>query len=134
MFTVRFSRMLIASGAVFLLIAGLIHLYFGFPSISNDLSRMEAPVMVERIIKGVWIIFSAHLFLLALLLLVGLSRVTPLPVLVVLFCGFLPILDGAILTYFAGPWNLGWALPGVLIVLGGILSARADTARMSYSA
>jgi hypothetical protein len=129
MLTVRFSKALIATGAVFLIIAGMIHLYFGYPSISNDLTNMGAPLLVARLIQAVWIIFSSHLFLISVLLLVGLSRNTPFPMFIVILCGFIPILDGGILTYFAGAWNLGWAVPGVFIVLGGFLSVRADQGR-----
>ena len=133
MFWVKLSKPLIITGAIFMIIAGLIHLYFGYPSISNDLSKMGAHPLVAGVIKAVWIIFSSHLFLISALLLIGLFRSTPIATFVVILCGTIPILDGAILTYFAGMWNSLWAMPGVLIVLGGILSVRADTRQGSYS-
>ncbi len=117
MFTLKISRMLILAGTFFLILAGVLHLYFGYPSISNDLAALGAPVMVANIIKAVWVMFSSHLLLIAALLLVALIKRATLPAFVIVICGLIPILDGAILTYSAGPWNLGWMLPGILLIL-----------------
>ena len=132
MFSVKTSKALIITGAIFMIFAGFVHLYFGYPSISHDLSRMEAPLLVSKIIKAVWIIFSSHLFLISVLLLLGLVRGNSNVSFIAILCGLIPILDGVILTYFAGPWNLLWMLPGVLILLGGILTIRSNTATISY--
>ena len=128
----KLSKFVIATGTIFLVFSGFVHLYFGYPSISNDLSRMEAPLLVSKIIKAVWIIFSSHLFLISVLLLLGLVRGNSNVSFIAILCGLIPILDGVILTYFAGPWNLLWMLPGVLILLGGILTIRSNTATISY--
>jgi len=94
---------------------------------------MEAPLLVSNIIKAVWIIFSSHLFLISVLLLLVLVKSNSNFGFIVILCGLIPILDGAILTYFAGKENLLWSLPGVLVLLGGILTVRVNTASVNYS-
>jgi len=131
--TLKLSKFLIAIGAFFLIFSGFVHLYFGYTSMSTELSRMEAPIFTSNIIKAVWIIFSSHLFLVSVLLFLGLVGSYSNVSFIAILCGLIPILDGAILTYFAGPWNLLWALPGVLVLLGGILTIRVNTAPVNYS-
>ena len=67
--TLKLSKFFIATGAIFFVFSGFVHLYFGYPSMSQELSRIEAPLLFSKILKAVWIIFSSHLFLIAVLLL-----------------------------------------------------------------
>ena len=129
----KLSKFLIATGAIFLIFSGFYHLFIGYPYISNELSRMEAPILTSKVIQAVWIIFSSHLFFISVLLFLGLLSNNSNICFIAILCGLIPILDGAILTYFAGKENLLWMLPGVLVLLGGILAVRFNNTQVNYS-
>ena len=129
----KLSKFLIATGAIFFIFTGFYHLYIGYPYISYQLSRMEAPILTIKVIKAVWIIFSSHLFFVSVLLLLGLVRRYSNIGIIAILCGLIPILDGAILIYFAGMENLFWMLPGVFALMGGILMVKFNTNHVNYS-
>ena len=129
----KLSSVLILMGATIAIVLGIIHLYVGFPIVSTTLSDTGVSSIIwGKLLKAIWIIFAVHLFLISALFLHSVWRHKALPTIVVFFCGLLPIFDGAILASFAPLVNLGFGIPGLFFIFGGILAARPDLRQENY--
>lgn len=119
------SRICISTGATLAIVLGVRHLYVGFPMISATLAETGASsILWANLLQAMWIIFSIHLFMIAALFLHSMLRQKALPTMAVIFCGLLPILDGAVVATFAPLINLGIGIPGLFFILGGLLAAQ----------
>ena len=122
----KWPKVLIIIGAVVFIFGAFVHLYFGYPSISNDLSQLDASPLVSALLKAMWILFALHWLILGGLLLVWVFHDRP-ATFVAMFCGLISIVDGVVLGTFAGPANMFWAVPGIIIILGCVMLMRQPT-------
>ena len=122
----KVPKMLIIIGAVVFIFGAFVHLYFGYPSISSDISQLDAYPLVSGLLKAMWILFAFHWLILSALLLFWVFQDRP-ATFVAMFCGLISIVDGVVLTIFAGPSNIFWAVPGVVIILGCVMLIRQST-------
>lgn len=125
MSSTKLSSILISTGATIAILIGMRHLYVGFPMISATLAETGASsIHWANLLQAMWIIFSIHLFMISALFLHSMWKQKALPTMAVIFCGLLPILDGAVLASFAPLVNLGLGIPGFFFILGGLLAAQ----------
>ena len=122
----KWPKMLIIMGAMVFILGAFVHLYFGYPSISNDISQLDAYPLVSGLLKAMWILFAIHWLILSALLLVWVFQDRP-ATFVAMFCGIISIVDGVVLGTFAGPANMFWAVPGIFIIMGCVVLMRQPT-------
>jgi len=119
------ARWLILLAAVVLFLAGLAHT-LGYKFVAPMLVKSNLPANITEAIKGVWLIYSAHLILLSVII-VWISRL-PGTRSLVLFLALFPISDAIFMYRFVGPF-LGLYMvstAAALLLIGGWLLPRSE--------
>lgn len=120
------ARWLIPLAAVVLFLAGLTHT-LGYKFVAPVLVKSNLPANIVDAMKGVWLIYSAHLVLLSVTI-VWISRV-PGTRSLVLFLALFPLSDAVFMYHFVGPF-LGLYMvstAAVLLLIGAWLLPRTET-------
>ena len=119
------ARRLILLAAIVLFLAGLTHT-LGYKFVAPVLVKSSLPANVTEALKGVWLIYSAHLILLSVVI-VWISRL-PGTRSLVLFLALFPVSDGVFMYHFVGPF-IGLYMvstAAVLLLIGGWLLPRSE--------
>ena len=117
------ARWLILVAAVVLFLAGLTHT-LGYKFVAPVLVKSNLPTNTVDAMKGVWLIYSAHLILLSVAI-VWISRLHGTRSMV-LFLALFPISDAIFMYHFVGPF-IGLYMvstAAALLLIGGWLLPR----------
>jgi hypothetical protein len=118
---------LLLLSAIVMLLAGLAHT-LGYKVVMPVLAKSNVPANIADAIRCVWLVYSAHLILLSLVI-VWLSRL-PGTRSLLLFLALFPISDAVFMYRFVGPF-LGLymvATAAILLLFGAWLLPRNQTA------
>jgi hypothetical protein len=118
------ARWLILLAAIVLFLAGLTHT-LGYKFVAPVLVKSNLPANVTEALKGIWLIYSAHLILSSAVI-VWISRLSGIRSLV-LFLALFPVSDAVFMYHFVGPF-IGLYMvstAAALLLIGGWLLPRS---------
>ncbi len=119
----KMARWLIVAGSVILFGTALFHAS-GYNGVARAIEASGAKPFLVSAVKGLWLMFSAHLIILSLII-VAASRSSHARWLVLL-CAVMPVADALLLLRFAGVFagTILIAVAAMLFIAGGLLLPR----------
>jgi hypothetical protein len=125
------ARWLILLSAIVLFLAGLTHT-LGYKFVSPVLVKSNLPENIVNAMKGVWLIYSAHLILLSVVIawINQLPGTRPL----LLFLALFPISDAMFMYHFVGPFIGLYMIStaAALLLIGGWLLPHGENPAPSH--
>jgi hypothetical protein len=117
----RLPRVLLAIAALILAVGGVLHA-MAFPKALNALGGAVMPEFYANSFRSLWLIDSAALFSLAIILALLAARPAMATRWIVVLLSLIPAATAVIVYYFVGPFFAPHTLvvASVLIVLGGL--------------
>ncbi|MFH1177201.1 MAG: hypothetical protein V1750_07320 [Acidobacteriota bacterium] len=121
----QLSRWLIIAAGVVLAGTAAFHAT-GYNSVSTAIQASGAKPFLVAAVKALWLMFSAHLILLSIVVI--LASGMPRARLVLLACAVIPAVDSVLLFHFAGLFvgTVSLAVAAILLVLGGLIQASPE--------
>jgi len=118
------AQWLIIAGSIILFCTALLHAS-GYSGVANAIAATGAKPFLVSAVKGLWLMFSAHLIILSLVFVVA-SRSSG-GKWVVLVCALMPVFDALLLLRFVGifPGSILIAAAAILFLIGGLLFPRS---------
>lgn len=111
----RYTRLMLAGAAALLVITAALH-GTGFPEIDRLVMHAEMAEIWRNALRAVWIIYSAHLLLIAAILMYAAGRTHAVPGPLLMLCGLIPAVDALLLLIYVGGF-IGTLLLGLAAVL-----------------
>jgi len=118
------AQYLIIAGSIMLFCTAFLHAS-GYSGVANAIAATGAKPFLVSAVKGLWLMFSAHLIILSLVFVVA-SRNSG-GKWTVLACTLMPVFDTLLLLRFVGvfPGSILLAIATVLFLIGGLLFPRS---------
>jgi len=118
------AQWLIIAGSIILFGTAFLHAS-GYSGVANAIAATGAKPFLVSAVKGLWLMFSAHLIILSLVFVVA-SR-SPGGKWVVLACALMPVFDTVLLLGFVGifPGSILLAIAAMLFLIGGLFFPRS---------
>jgi hypothetical protein len=111
----RYTRLMLAGAAAILIATAVLH-GFGFTRVDSLLSHAEMPETWRDAVRMVWIIYAAHLLLIAAMLAYAAGRSHAVPGALLMICGLIPAIDALLMLIYVGDF-IGSLLLGLAAVL-----------------
>ncbi len=123
----KMARWLIVAGSVILFGTALFHAS-GYNGVANAIEASNARPFLASAVKGLWLMFSAHLIILSLIIVAASRSAHARPL--VLLCALMPVFDTLLLLRFAGVFagTILIAIASTLFIVGGCLLPRQPEA------
>lgn len=124
----QLARWLVVAAGIILAGTAAFHAT-GYATVSNAIQASGAKPFLVAAVRALWLMFSAHLVLLAIVVVLasGVPRARP----ILLACGLIPAVDTVLLFHFAGLFigTVSLAVAAVLLVVGGMLQASPNASK-----
>ena len=122
----KLARWLVLLAGIVTLLAGLAHT-LGYKFVAPLLTNSNLPANIVDAIKGVWLIYSAHLILLSVVI-AWINRL-PGTRLLLLFLAMFPISDAMFMYHFVGPFIGLYMIStaAALLLIGAWLLPRSES-------
>lgn len=111
----RYTRLMLAGAAAILVASAVLH-GLAFSRIDSLVGHAEMPEIWRDALRVVWIIYSAHLLLIAAMLAYAAGRSHAVPGALLMICGLIPAIDALLMLIYVGDF-IGTLLLGLAAVL-----------------
>lgn len=97
----RYTRLMLGGAATLLVVTASLH-GTGFAEVDPHLVHAPMPEIWRNAVRVVWIMYAAHLLLIAAVLAYAALSTAQVPGPVLMLCGALPALDALLLLFYVG--------------------------------
>jgi hypothetical protein len=131
----RYTRLMLGGAALILVLMASLH-GTGFAEVDAHLVHAPMPEIWRNAVRVVWIMYSAHLLLIAGILTYAALSSAPVPGPVLMLCGAIPALDALLMLFYVGGF-IGTLVLGLAaaLVFGAVarrnMPAHEDPAALS---